>query len=114
MQALVKIWQWLKRFGLAIAGVVLALAGVGWLWARHRESVGALQDELAVERAQNAIRELKAVRAHVLNSADVKKEQIESIDADIARNKRAIIEAHENGKGLSDDEVEDAFARLGY
>lgn len=114
MQVLEKIWSWLKKFGLAIAAVLLAIIGFGWLWRRQQSQLGALRDRLAVERAQHEIRELSVVRERILASADAKKEQIESIDADIARNRRAIVEAHENGKGLSDEEVEDAFARLGY
>lgn len=114
MQAIEKVWTWLKKWGLVVAGVLLALMGAGWLWRRQRAQLGRVQDELAVAQAQSEIAALERVRRYVLTSADTTKEQVQRLDEDIAKNRRAIVEAHENGQGLSDAEVEDAFARLGY
>lgn len=112
MQGLKSVWKWVKKWWAALVIGVVVLAG-SLFWANRRR-VGRLVDELAVERAKNEIEGLKKVRARLLEEGEEASEEIQSIDNEIKANKRAIIEAHENSEGLSDDEVEAELTRLGY
>lgn len=107
-----KVWAWLKRWGAAVAGGLLFLLGAGWLWRRKASELGRVKDELAVERAKSAIARLEGVREEVKRQVGEKDEAIEQIDRQLLENKRAIVEAHEHGEGLSDEEVLEAFRRV--
>lgn len=107
-----KIKDWFKRWWKYLVGGLAAVFSAVFLWRRRK--VGQLKDELAAERAKSEIQVLKAYRARMLEEGVAKDEDIERLDREIQKNKRAIVEAHENAEGLSDDEVETEFARLGY
>lgn len=109
-----KAWEWIKKWGGVIGGVLLALIGFGWLWHRKQLELGEVKDELAIAKATNNIAELRGRREEVAKQVGEKDEAVKEIDAEIAANKRAIIEAYENGEGLSDKEVERAFKEAGY
>lgn len=109
-----KVWQWLKKWGAAILGALLVILGGGWLWQRHKRKVGRLKDELAVAEATKEIERLRGERTQLAERVGEKDAQITEIDDQIKRNKRKIVEAHEQGEGLSDDEIEQEFANLGY
>lgn len=109
-----KVWAWLKKWGAVILGVLLVIVGGGWLWQRHKRRVGRLKDELAVAEATKEIERLRGQREQLAERVGEKDEQIDQIDDEIKRNKRKIVEAHEQGEGLSDDEIEQEFAQLGY
>ena len=108
-----KVGEWLKKWGAAIAGVLLLVLGAGWLWRRQQAALGRVTDQLTVERATKEISKLRAIRAEVSTRLDEKDEAIVHIDAQLPENKRQLVEAHELGQGLNDEEVEAAFARLG-
>ena len=57
-----KVWQWLKKTGVWIAGALLLILGAGWFWRRKKSELGRVKDELAVVRATSKIKELRAVR----------------------------------------------------
>jgi len=107
-------WEWLKKAGVWIAGVLLLLLGAGWLWKRQRDALGKVRDQLAVERGLREVYRLRATREEVKKQVGEKDAAVEEIDRQLAENQRKIVEAHERGEGLSDDEVADAFARLGF
>lgn len=109
-----KAWEWLKKAGVWIVGVLLLLIGAGWLWQRQRSALGRVRDELAVERATKEVERLRAVRKEIHARVGEKDDAIEEVDRQLRVNTRQIVEAHENGEGLDDDEVADAFARLGF
>ena len=114
MGHLVNVWSWLKKWGSIILGALFVLVGGAWLWQRHNRKVGSLKDELAVAKATKEIAHLRGEREQVAERVDEKDEQIQQIDDKIKQNKRKIVEAHEQGEGLSDKEIEREFARLGY
>lgn len=109
-----KLWQWLKKWSAVILGALLAIVGGGWLWQRHKRKVGRLKDRLAVAEATKEIERLRGEREQLSERVGDKDEEISKIDDEIKRNKRKIVEAHEQGEGLSDDEIEQEFANLGY
>jgi HAMP domain-containing protein len=109
-----KIWQTLKSWGLAIAGVLLVVLGAGWLWRRKQSELGRVRDELAAKEALTEVRRLEALREEVARQVGEKDVAIEAIDGLLAENQRKLVEAHDGGQGLSDDEVSRLFGRLGY
>ena len=109
-----KVWNWLKRAGVWIAGGLLLLLGVGWLWRTQSAKLGQLRDRATVEKALSETYKLRAQRTAVAERVGEKDDAIEEIDRRLDENKRRIIEAHEHGEGMTDDEVDDAFDRLGY
>lgn len=109
-----KIWDWLKKWGGVVATALLALVGFGWLWRKKKLELGEVRDELAIAKATKSIAALRARRDEVAKQVGEKDEAVEEIDAEIDANKRAIVEAYENGQDLSDKEVEQAFKEAGY
>ena len=113
-----KAWAFVKKWGGAIFGalaaLLLALLGVGWLWRKKQAEVGALKDELAVAEATKEIATLRARREEVAARVGEKDVEIKAIDAELAENQRKIVEAHEGGEGLSADEIAAEFSRLGF
>lgn len=114
MTAIKAAWAWLRKWGLAIAGILLLALGAGWLWRRKQRELGRVRDQLAVEESRREIAALQAQRDAVLARVDEHEPEVAAIDRQLADNRRRIVEAHEHGRGLSDEEVEDAFAKLGY
>lgn len=110
-----RAWAWIKKYWAPILSAIAALVAgmVGVYWFRRR-ALGRVQDELAVARAQKEIARLRGAREEVTRRVGEKNEAIEEIDAQLADNRRQVVEAHENGQGLSDEEVLRAFEALGY
>lgn len=107
VKAWLKKWWAALLIGLAVAGGALGLY-VG------RKRVGRMIDQLTADRAVDEIIMLRQVKDDFLRRGKAKEVEIDRIDAEILDNKRAIVEAHEDAEGLSDDEVEAEFARLGF
>lgn len=109
-----KVWSMLKRYGALALGVLLFLLGGGWLWYRRDRILGRLKDEVRVADARREIERLRGQREEIARQVGEADEAILEIDRKLARNRRAVVESFEDGEGLSDDEVDEAFARLGY
>lgn len=112
-----KAWTWIKKWGGVVFGslaaVLLLLLGGGWLWRRKQAELGAVKDELAVERAKRDIERLRATRKEVARQVGEKDEAIAEIDRQLAKNRRKLADAHEGGENLTDEQVEAALERLG-
>ena len=109
-----KTWLFLKRWGLALFGVLAAIVTLG-LYARHKQrELGAVKDELEIANATKEMARLRAQREMLAPQVKENDAVIEDLDSQMVRQKRRIIEAHENGRGLTDEEVVDEFARLGF
>lgn len=105
MQTLKKWW------GAILLGFSVLVAA---LFVARRRELGRLVDELTVDRAEVAIEILSARRDRIKADARDRDQRIADLDKDIAFNKRELIEAHEFGKGRSDEEIDFEYARLGY
>jgi uncharacterized protein HemX len=106
------MWTWLKKWGWALVGAIAVLLGAGWLWDRKTGELGRVQDKLAVAQAKNRIAELQMVREQLTERLGENDQAIEQLDRQLAENKRTLVEAHEHGRDLTDEEIEDAFERL--
>lgn len=107
-------WAWLRAHAWPIVVSLIAALGMGLLWQHHKRKLGSLKDLVEVEKAQREIAALKARREALLERAEEKQTEIVVIDERIAEHKRAIVAAHEEVDALDDDQIADAFARLGY
>ena len=107
-------WAWVKRWGAAIAGVLLVALGAGWLWRRQQAALGRAKDTAAVAEARREMDALRATRAEVARQVGEQDAAIAAIDSRIAESKRRIVDLHEGGGDIPDDQLDDVFARLGY
>lgn len=107
-------WAWVKRWGAAIAGVLLVVLGAGWLWRRQKAALGRAKDAAAIAEARREMDVLRATREEVARQVGEQDQAIAEIDARIAASKREIVDLHEGGEDIPDDQLDDVFARLGY
>ena len=107
-----KAIAWIKEKWVALLVALGALAGL--VLFSQRKRIGKLKDEIAFDHAKEEIEVLRKFKVRVLESATVEAKQIDRIDAEIQENQRALIEAHENAEGLTDEEISTEFARLGF
>ena len=108
-----KVWAWLKKYGALLLGGVLALLGAGWLWSRSKSKLGKVKDELAVAEATKEIARLKSAREAIERMVGEKGEALTLIDQKLDDNRLKIIQAHEGGEDMTDEELATAFADLG-
>ncbi len=113
-----KAWAWLKRWGAWLAGglvaVLGALIGAGWLWRRHKAQLGAARDEAAIAEARREMDTLRARREILAERLGEQDESIAQLDTAITASKRRIVELHEGGADVANEDLDDAFRRLGY
>lgn len=109
-----KAWVWIKKWGAAIAGLLLVLLGAGWMWRRKQAEVAKLKDEAAVATALREMEALRAVRERLHAEEKPVAAEIAAIDQQLKDNKRKIVEAHEGMQNIPDADIDDAFSRLGY
>ena len=108
-----KAWPWLRKWGALILGIIAVIFGAGWLYKTYKGRLGKVKDELAIAEATKEIGKLRATRIEVAARVGEKDEAMGVIDHKLKENKRIIIEAHEGGENLSDEEVLEEFAHLG-
>ncbi len=107
---------WLKKWGGWIAGIVVAILSFGLIRQRRENERKLKRATLAavVSEAESRIAVLKEHRAKVVEKLDEDHSLVRVIDQKLAANKRAIVESYEGNDELSDEQVEDEFANLGY
>jgi hypothetical protein len=108
-----KAWEWCKKWGLAIAGVLLAILGAGWLWGRYKSKLGRAIDQATIADATAEVRALQKQREVLAERSDEHTEAIAELDEKLEENKKKIIRAYEGGKDLTDEELLKEMARLG-
>lgn len=105
-------WDWLKRFGVWIAGALLLVIGAGWLWRRQRDELGKVKDRLAVAEATKEIARLRGQREEIAKRVGETDEVIDKIDAKIATHRQAVLDAYEVDPTLTDEEVAERLRRV--
>ena len=109
-----RVWEWAKKGGLALLGGLLFLLSLKWIIGSRNKEIGRLKDKLSTEEATSEIERLRAVRKRVLTDVNVDDGVIEEIDKELAKNRRLLVEAsNEDNTELTDDEIEEEFAKLG-
>jgi len=111
---LIKAGRWIsKNTQVALAGLVLVF-GAGLAYTYHKRRLGSVKDLLAVEKAQKEIVALQTERKMLAQMGTTLQGDLDAIDLRIDERKRTIVGLHEGAEGLDDNQVADAFARLGY
>jgi glutathione synthase/RimK-type ligase-like ATP-grasp enzyme len=111
---LVKAGRWIaKHTQAAMAGLVLVF-GAGLAYTYHKRRLGSVKDLLAVEKAQKEIAALQTERKTLAQMGTTLQADLDIIDMRIDERKRTIVDLHEGAEGLDDNQVAEAFARLGY
>lgn len=108
-----KVWEWLKSAGVWIAMALLALVGAGWMWRRQKGKLGALKDQLAVEKATTRVKELRMERTMLKEQDAESVLEIARIDEALDHNRNEIRAAFENGADATEEEIDEELARLG-
>lgn len=108
-----KTWDWLKKAGVWIAGVLLLLMGAGWLWRTQKSKIGRLQDQVAVEKATSRVKELRAERSVLKEQDEEHVLEIARIDEELAHSRSEIRDAFENGADATEEEIDEELTRLG-
>lgn len=109
-----KAWPWLKKWGWAVLAVLGALAGAGWLWSARQRLLGNARDAELVAAARQRITDLQTMRNDIEARVGATDHLIASIDEQILDNKRQLVELHEGGDKVKDEDLERAFRELGY
>ena len=107
---LLELWEIFRWLG----SILVVVLGAGWLYRKHRAKVGALRDGMALEKAKGELAALRVLRDERVKQAGERDDEVAALDRRIAEQKRKAVEAHEVSTGLSDDEIENAFRRLGF
>lgn len=113
-----RAWTWLRanwRSALAaLGGFVLLMFGASWAWRRRGDLIGRLRDRATVAEAQRDIATIGARRQAIDEQSAEYADQIAAIDVQLASARRRAVEAHQTSRELTDEEVAEAFGRLGY
>lgn len=106
---------WLQRFWgwlVAAAAAVAVVAGFGI--ARRRFHLGRARNEAAVSEALERVHALRTARAAIEGRLDTSASEVADLDAEITRTKREIVRLHDGGHAVAEEDLDDAFASLGY
>lgn len=112
MKKLAEVWAWLKKWGLAIAGVLAAILGAGIVWDASKRRTARLADELAVEKARRKVAALDAQRAALDARDEAHVEEIKRIETERQVIARETVALDRDVAAMSDEEVERAFRDL--
>ena len=104
-----KAGTWLKKWGVWILGVAVALLTLGLAGSFALKKLGKLRDEKQLADAQVEIARLSGRRDEVARERGETDKQVRALDRELLHQKRLAVMAYEGGENLSDDELEDAL-----
>ena len=111
-----KAWEWLKKWGGAILGALVALLltilTLGWYARRKDQQIAdakkeaaAARDEATIAEAKREIDTLRATRVEVAKRVGEKDEAIAEIDRRLAIHEdKLLVAANKDTESLSDEE----------
>ena len=112
------VWAWLKKWGGALFGalfaVVVVVLGGGWIWRRQQKALGAAKDAQKVAEATRELAALRTAREGIAERLGEHSMEAAYVDERLRASKRSIVDLHENGELIPDEELENVFAELGY
>jgi len=109
-----KAWAWLKKWGAWLAGALLVVLTLGFIGKKLWRNKLQAEDKLKVAEAEKELEYLRGLRVEVEARVDEQDEAVADIDARIEEQRKTIREVMTTGAGMSDEEIEAEFARLGY
>lgn len=109
-----KVGAWLRRWWGALAGLLLALAGLVGVILVQRRQLANEADRARVAEGLSRVRELRARREEVAAQVGAVSADVARIDEQLRESKRRILDLHEGGPDVPDDQLDEEFARLGY
>lgn len=107
-------WNWIQDHAGLLAAVVIAILGFVLFRRRQVDAVTSLQGALAVAKAERDVAKLTERRDAAVARADAKEPEIQALDGKLAETRRKIVEVRAGVAGLSDDQVLEAYRKLGY
>lgn len=99
---------------LAALGAVVTIFAFIFVWRWKKDHVNRLKDALAVKGAEKDIAVLNEKRRIANLRVEEKEGEVEEIDARLADNRRAIVEARTSAKDLDEEAILAEYRRLGY
>jgi len=110
-----KFGQWCKKYMKPVLTGAVLLAVAEWYWRQRLEAARVEQAHGAVISARREIDRLSGERAQLKERVGEKDAQIAVIDAQIADNKKRVLEVlGHDVSNMSVDDVIAKFASLGY
>lgn len=107
-------WAWIRKHGAIVLGGLALLLGAYIIWRRYHDKLGSLSDALEVERARREIATLQERRDQLVARADSRALEVAAIEQEIVAQQRRAVEATYRVEAMTDEEVVEAFGRLGY
>lgn len=109
-----KAGTWLRKWWGLLAGALALLAGLVGVILVQRRQLANEADRARVAEGLSKVRELQARREEVAAQTGLVTAEIEQLDAQILESKRKILDLHQGGPDVPDDQLEAEFARLGF
>lgn len=109
-----KAWNWVRDHAGLLVTAVIAILGFLLFKRRQADAVTSLQGALAVAKAERDVAKLTERRDAAVARADAKEPEIRALDGKLAETRRKIVEVRTGAEKLSDDQVLEAYRKLGY
>ena len=105
---------WIKQHAAALLGGLVTLLAFIFVWRWKKDHVDRLKDALVVVKAEKDIAALGERRRIANLRVEEKEGEVEEIDAALADNRRAIVEARTAAKDLDEEAILAEYRKLGY
>lgn len=123
LAALKAIWIWLKRaiawiskHPVAIVSAIASGVGAYFIWRSSRNRIRSLEEAVEVQGAKAKIAKKESEARYLAKSGADHSVAAASINAEISRSKRRVVELNEGEplEGKTDDEIARMFDKAGF